>query len=36
MTDEDTIPSMMPSMAPAEDEEESSPMTPQEVAENKM
>ena len=32
MTEEETIPSMMPSMAPAEDEEESAPMTDEEVA----
>ena len=32
MTEEETIPSMMPSMAPTEDEEESTPMTPAEVA----
>ena len=34
MTEEETIPSMLPSMAAAEDEEESSPMTPEEVAAN--
>ena len=33
MTEEETIPSMMPSMAPAEEEgEETNPMTPEEVA----
>ena len=36
MTEEETLPSMMPAMAPVEDEEESPPVTAEDVAANKQ